>query len=73
MLRGYGLIQVQKLPGSPILQKNGSLAYISNTVKEYLSRKLGDNSIRRRGPVDWLSSSADLTPLDYLWDYMDEK
>ena len=43
MLRYYGLQNLEKLPGSPILQQDGAPGHTANTVKEYLSRKLGNN------------------------------
>ena len=45
ILRYYGLQHVQQLPGSPILQQDGTPEHTDNTVKEYLSRKLGNNWI----------------------------
>ena len=33
MLRYYGLQQVQKLPGSPIIQQDGAPVHTANTVK----------------------------------------
>ena len=48
MLRYYGLQHVQQLPGSPILEQYSDPAHTGNTVKEYLSRKLGNNWIVRR-------------------------
>ena len=66
MLRYYGLQHVQKLPGSPIFMQNGASAHTSNIVKEYLSRKLGNNWVCR-GPIDWPARSPDLTPYDFFF------
>ena len=74
MLQYYELQHVQQLPGSPIFQQDSAPAHTSDTVREYLSRKLGNNWISRRGPIDWPARSPDLTPLDFfLWGYVKDK
>ena len=47
MLQFYGLQHVHQLPGSQSLQQYAAHAHTSDTAKEYLSRKLGNNWISR--------------------------
>ena len=56
MVRYYGLQHVQQLAGTPILQYDSATVHNANTVKEYLSRKLGNDWISRE-PIDWPTRS----------------
>ena len=74
MLRYYGLNHIAQLPGSPIFQQDGAPAHTSNATREYLTRKLGNQWISKRGPTNWPARSPDLTPLDFfLWGYVKDK
>ena len=49
-----------------MFQQDGSTAYYSISVRQYLDRKLGDNWIQRGGPTAWPPRSPDLTPSDFF-------
>ena len=60
--------------GSTIFQQDGAPSHPTNTVTEYLERKLRHRWIIRRGPINWPARSPDLTPLDFfLWKYVKDK
>ncbi|GFX40800.1 uncharacterized protein TNCV_3760241 [Trichonephila clavipes] len=52
-------------------QQDGATCHTARATIDLLKDTFGDRLISRFGPVNWLSRSCDLTPLDYfLWGYV---
>ncbi|CAF1040561.1 unnamed protein product [Didymodactylos carnosus] len=52
-------------------QQDGATCHTANATINLLKEKFGESIISRKGPVNWLPRSCDLTPLDFfLWGYV---
>lgn len=48
-------------------QQDGAPAHYANIVREFLNQYFPNKWIGRRGSVEWLPRSLDLTPMDYFF------
>ena len=52
-------------------QQDGATCHTSRATIDLLKETFGERVISKNGPVDWPSSSCDITPLDfYLWGHV---
>ena len=55
-------------------QQDGAPPHYSRAVREYLDETFPEKWIGRRGPIDWLARSPDLTPMDFFfWGVLKDK
>ena len=55
-------------------QQDGAPPHYHHDVRAYLNENLPNRWIGRKGPVDYLARSPDLTPIDFfLWGFLKNK
>ncbi|EFN86995.1 hypothetical protein EAI_09081, partial [Harpegnathos saltator] len=51
-------------------QQDGASPYYAVVVRQFLTDTFPNRWIGIRGEIEWRSRSPDLSPLDFLWEYV---
>jgi len=75
MLRNEIFPAIRRIVGDNLahtwFQQDGAGLHYSRDVRNFLDTKFPNRWIGRRGEIEWLLRSPDLSPFDYfLWDYL---